>query len=77
MAPTEIIAASSADTILGFVESGLGYSLVPSFHKHGPTGRGIVARPLTTPKVEFPIYAAWRKDTPENPLLDAALECAP
>lgn len=75
--PAEIISASSADTILGFVESGLGYSLVPSFHKNGPTGRGIVARPLTTPKVEFPIYAAWRKDTPENPLLDAALECAP
>ncbi|MHC4516045.1 MAG: LysR family transcriptional regulator [Planctomycetota bacterium] len=75
--PSEIISASSAETILGFVESGLGYSLVPSFHKSGPTGRGIAARPLTTPKVEFPIYAAWRKDTPENSLLDAALECAP
>ena len=33
-------------------------------------------RPLTAPKIEFPVVAAWRKDTPENPLLDAALETA-
>ena len=76
LAPSEILSASTAETILGFVESGLGYSLVPSFHPTGPKGRGILARPLT-PRVEFPVYAAWRKNTPENLLLDAALECAP
>ena len=43
----------------------------------GPRVRGIVARPLKRPKVEFPVYVAWRKDTPEKPFLDAMLETAP
>lgn len=71
------VSIGTADAILGFVESGLGFSLVPSLDPHGPKGRGLTARPLTSPKVEFPVYAAWRKNTPENPLLDAALETAP
>ena len=75
--PRHTITAGSADTILGFVESGLGFSIVPSLQVEGPTGPGLVARPLASPKVEFPVLAAWRKDTPENPLLDAALETAP
>jgi DNA-binding transcriptional LysR family regulator len=75
--PTRIITTSSADSILGFVESGLGYSLVPSLSETGPKSRGIVARPLGAPKMTFPVVAAWRKDAPENPLLDTALECAP
>ncbi len=69
--------ASSADTILGFVESGLGYSLVPSLDPAGNFGRGIASRPLTRLKREFPVVAAWRKDAPENRMLDAALETAP
>ena len=36
----------------------------------------VTAVPFET-EVEFPVYAAWRKDTPENPLLDAMLETAP
>ncbi len=75
--PTRMITTSSADSILGFVESGLGYSLVPSLSPNGPKSRGIVARPMPSPKVEFPVTVAWRKDAPENPLLDIALECAP
>ena len=75
--PTQTLTTSSADAILGFVESGLGYSLVPSLSTSGPKGRGIVARPLPPPKVRFPIVACWRKDAPENPVLDAALECIP
>jgi DNA-binding transcriptional LysR family regulator len=75
--PSRVITTSSADSILGFVESGLGFSLVPSLSTTGPRSRGIVARPLPAPKVEFPVVAAWRKDAPENPILDTALECAP
>lgn len=75
--PPEVVTTSSADSILGLVESGLGFSLVPSLSSTGPRSRGLVARPLRTPKVEFPVVAAWRKNAPENPILDAALECAP
>lgn len=74
--PEQTLSAGSADTILGFVEAGLGFSLVPDLSPDGPKGRNVAALPLT-PKAEFPVYAAWRKDTPENPLLDAALETAP
>jgi DNA-binding transcriptional LysR family regulator len=75
--PRHTISAGSADTILGFVESGLGFSIVPALAPHGPGGENLVALPLSSPKVEFEVVAAWRKDTPENPLLDAALETAP
>ena len=75
--PPHIITTSSVDSILGFVESGLGYSLVPSLAASGPKSRGLVARPLSLAKVDFPVVAAWRKDAPENPLLDTVLECAP
>ena len=77
LAPTHTISASTADSILGLVESGLGWSLVPSLDERGPRGKGVTVFPLPAPKVEFPIVAAWRKDMPENPLLDAALETAP
>jgi len=75
--PARTISASTADAILGFVEAGLGWSLVPSFDEKGPRLKGIAVRPLEAPRVEFPIHAAWRKDTPENPLLDALLDTAP
>ena len=75
--PRHTISAGSVDTILGFVESGLGFSIVPALESEGPVGANLVAIPLAAPEVEFPVFAAWRKDTPENPLLDAALETAP
>ena len=75
--PEQIISASSVEAILGFVESGVGFSLVPSLEPDGPSSTKLVSLPLRAPKVEFPVVAAWRKDTPENPLLDAALETAP
>ncbi len=75
--PAHTLSASSADVILGFVEAGLGYSLIPWHDASGPKVKGIAVAPLTSPKVEFPVCAAWRKDTPENSLLDAVLETAP
>ncbi len=75
--PPQLISGSSAEVILGFVEAELGYSLLPSLDPAGPRGRGVKVFPLEAPRVEYPVVVAWRKDTPENPLLDAFLEAAP
>jgi DNA-binding transcriptional LysR family regulator len=75
--PERKLSASSAEGILGLVESGLGYSLIPWLDTKGPRGKGLAVAPLTSPRMQFPVVAAWRKDAPENPILDAALETAP
>jgi DNA-binding transcriptional LysR family regulator len=75
--PVQVIGLDSADAMLGFVESGLGWSLVPSLDRDGPSGRRLAAFPLQRPRMTFPVVMAWRKDMPENPMLDALLECAP
>jgi len=77
VAPPHLLSASSAEGILGLVEAELGWSILPWLDEAGPRSKGIVALPLAAPKVEFPVLAAWRKDAPANPLLDAALETAP
>jgi LysR family transcriptional regulator, benzoate and cis,cis-muconate-responsive activator of ben and cat genes len=75
--PRRMIGAGSAETILGLVAGGMGYSLIPWVDEKGPKLRGVVARPIRRARQAFPIYLAWRKDTPENPLLDAFIETAP
>lgn len=75
--PARVISASTADAILGFVESGLGFSIVPSLEPEGPKGRAFRARLLKRPIASFTVMAAWRKGMPDNPLLDAALATAP
>ena len=75
--PRQSIALDSADVIHGFVESGLGWSLVPSLDPDGPKGRRLAAYEWREPQASFPVVMAWRKDTPENPMLDALLACAP
>jgi len=75
--PPGMLSASAAESIIGFVEAGLGWSLIPSFEPQGPKGRGIRAYSIDSPSVTYPVYAVWRKDTPENPVLDALLEEAP
>jgi LysR family transcriptional regulator, benzoate and cis,cis-muconate-responsive activator of ben and cat genes len=77
LAPARRITATTADVILGFVEAGLGFSILPSLEPEAPKSRNLKFFPLPSPKVEFPVQLAWRKDTPENPLLDALLESAP
>jgi DNA-binding transcriptional LysR family regulator len=77
MAPREAFAGDSADTIMGFVAAGLGFSLVPMLTKAPPRIAGVVAQRLERPKADFPIYALWRKGAGPNPLIDAALEVAP
>lgn len=75
--PQRLHSAESAETILGFVAAGLGYSIVPSFRKAGPHERGVVARPLSRSRAGFPIYAAFRRGAVPQPLVAAALELAP
>lgn len=77
LAPAQLISLDTADTILGYVESGLGWSLVPSLDANGPAGRRLAAFPWGRPRVTFPVVLAWRKDAPENPMLDALIACAP
>jgi len=76
-APPHLLSASTAEGILGLVEAELGWSILPWLGATGPRSKGVVALPLAAPTVEFEVVAAWRKDAPENPLLDAALETAP
>lgn len=75
--PSELITLGTADSILGFVESGLGWSLIPSLDPKGPSGRRLAAFPLGRPTRTFPVSLAWRKDAPQNPMLDALIESAP
>lgn len=77
LTPARRITATTADVILGFVEAELGYSILPSLEAEPPKSRNLKFFPLPSPKVEFPVSLAWRKDMPENPLLDALLESAP
>jgi len=74
--PRRSFSATTAETILGFVESGLGFSVVPSLDTQGPKGRGFTAFPLKDRGTRFSILAAWRQGS-DNPLLKAALDVAP
>ncbi len=81
ISPRSMLSGSSAETILGFVAAGLGWSILPWFEDARPQVDGAHSFPLRNPDggdaPAFEIVAAWRKDTPENPLLDAMLEAAP
>lgn len=75
--PAQQIHLDTADAILGYVESGLGWSLAPSLSPEGPTGRRLHAQPWGKPRVAFPVHLAWRRHAPENPMLDALIATAP
>lgn len=75
--PRRMFSADSAETILGFVAAGLGYSLVPWLQAQGPRVAGVVAQRVQRPASSFPIFAAHRKSAAGNPLIRAALAEAP
>ncbi len=79
--PTSMLSGTSAEVITGFVEAGLGWSILPTIKSESEVIQedGVVLAPLVRSGSEtvFDIVAAWRKDTPANPLLDAMLEAAP
>jgi len=75
--PGRTISASSVDSILAFVQAGLGFSVVPWLDPRGPKLSGVVARRQTGPGTEFPIWAVWWRSEPPHPLVQAALGEAP
>jgi DNA-binding transcriptional LysR family regulator len=75
--PKRVLVASTVEAILGMVQAGLGFSIVPSIDKAGPKLPGIVTRALVAPGSELPVYAAWRNSGITHPLVEAALGFAP
>lgn len=75
--PTRVISVTTADAILAFVAAGLGYSIVPSLSPTGPSVEGVQVRQLSKPARSFPVHAAWRRSSWENPLVSAFLAEAP
>lgn len=74
--PPRLLYADTAESILGFVAAGLGFSLVPWLPAAGPRVAGVVARRVARPQGDFSIVAAWRKAA-DSPLVRALLELAP
>ena len=75
--PARTLSASSVDSILAFVQAGLGFSVVPWLDRHGPALAGVTVKRQRGPGTEFPISAvAWRA-SPPHPLVEAALATAP
>ncbi|MDJ0521737.1 MAG: LysR family transcriptional regulator [Planctomycetota bacterium] len=75
--PARTISAGTAQTILAFVEAGLGVSAFATVDPAGPRRQGVVALRLRGKRFDFPIHMAWRKHAPANPALEAALATAP
>jgi hypothetical protein len=74
--PTRLLSASTVDAILGFVQAGLGYSLVSWPTRDGPRAAGVIASPVRARGARFPITASWLKKGGENPLVALALDAA-
>jgi DNA-binding transcriptional LysR family regulator len=77
--PRRTLGASSVDTILGFVEAGLGFSLVPWLDAKGPRVRGVATHAYASEGsgVDGSIRAIWRASGQPHPLIEAALDAAP
>lgn len=75
--PASTISAGTAQTILAFVEAGLGVSALATVDPKGPRRQGVVALRLAGKRFDFKVHAAWRKHAPANPALEAALATAP
>jgi len=73
--PSSVVNASSVAGILGFVQSGLCYSLVPWGDARGPRLPGVKSLPLPRGRAEFAVTAATRR-TGKDERLERALACA-
>jgi DNA-binding transcriptional LysR family regulator len=68
-----IFQADSAESILGFVSAGIGFSLIPWVSPEGPKMTHVVAKKLTFPGAMLPVYAAWKSARHSNYLRQLAL----
>jgi DNA-binding transcriptional LysR family regulator len=75
--PARTLSASSVDSILAFVQAGLGFSVVPWLDRRGPALPGVSVRRQRGPGTEFPIRAVHWHTSPPHPLVEAALAAAP
>jgi DNA-binding transcriptional LysR family regulator len=75
--PESTITAHTVQTIMAYVQAGLGVSAVATLDEEGPRRRGVAALRVANPRVQLPLVAAWRKHGPPHPLLEAALDTAP
>ena len=73
--PSSIVNASSVAGILGFIESGLCYSLVPWGDARGPRLRGVKSVRLPRARAEFAVTATTRGGDPDE-RVERALACA-
>jgi DNA-binding transcriptional LysR family regulator len=73
--PSMIINASSVSGILGFVESGLCYSVVPWADARGPQLQGVRTVKATGPNTSFAVSAAFRRHD-DSQWLKRALQLA-
>jgi DNA-binding transcriptional LysR family regulator len=73
-APSMVVNASSVSGILGFVQAGLCYSLVPWADAQAPKLAGVIALELRGDRAEFPVSAGYRK-AGERGLIERALSC--
>jgi DNA-binding transcriptional LysR family regulator len=71
--PAHVLSASSVNAILALVRAGLGYSLVPWPNEHGPRVRGVAVARMPGAHMRFAILASWRRRSPSDPLVEAAL----
>jgi len=59
LSPSCLLSASTVDAILGFVQAGLGYSLVSWPSKEGPRLAGVVSERIRAKEARFAITASW------------------
>jgi DNA-binding transcriptional LysR family regulator len=74
--PPRLLSASTVDAILGFVQAGLGYSLVAWPSREGPRLSGVLSTPVKARGAAFPIAASWLKKGGESSLVAVALRAA-
>lgn len=74
--PPRTLLAGSVDTIVSFVQAGLGFSLVPWLDERGPRARGVKAY-SSKKHPRFDMHVATRKTDVPSPLLEHALALAP
>lgn len=77
LAPTRVMTVRNADSMLGFVAAGLGYSLIPSLRREGPQAEGVCARRIDDVQASFDIVVATHEAAAENPLVQALLAVVP
>jgi DNA-binding transcriptional LysR family regulator len=74
--PARTLSVGSADSILGFVEAGAGWSIIPWLDLAGPRSPHLAVERVGSPKGGFPIHVAFRRRDADDPLIAAVLRAA-